>query len=217
MSRESQVRDESRAASLLRIAATLRAGANIGDSSFDAHLPRRYQWASDTHWTPVAACREAAEWLAPEPGSRVLDVGSGVGKLCLVGALATQGTFVGIEQRPHLVQIARALGRQLGATSAAFLCDDAFAVDWRDFSSVYFFNPFAEGLFPDALRIDTTVEQSEQGYELAIAQLTDKLSNLRRGTRVVIYHALGCMLPEGFQRIDHKRSGHSSMELWVRE
>lgn len=216
MSGESQVRDESRAGSLLRIAATLRAGANIGDSTFDAHLPRRYRWASETHWTPVAACREAAEWLAPEPGARVLDVGSGVGKLCLVGSLTTGATFVGIEQRPHLVQIARALGGQLGATTATFLCDDAFAVDWRDFSSIYFFNPFAEALFPEALRIDLTVEQTEQRYELAIAHLSDRLANLGRGTRVVIYHALGCVLPDGFHRIDRKRSAHSHMELWVR-
>ena len=43
------------------------------------------------HWTPVHVARRAAQFLVTGPETRVLDVGSGPGKFCLVGALATQG------------------------------------------------------------------------------------------------------------------------------
>ena len=172
---------------------------------------------SERHWTPIAACRVAAQWLAPNAGCRVLDVGSGVGKLCLVGSLTTEATFVGVEQRPHLVQIARDLASELGAETATFLCDDAFTIDWREFTSLYFFNPFAEAIFPEAVQIDSTVECTEQGYDLVLERLARKLADLQRGTRVVVYHSVGCPMPEGFRCLDRQLSGHSSLELWVRE
>lgn len=164
----------------------------------------------------MVACRDAAAWLAPEPGCRVLDIGSGVGKLCLVGSLITGATFVGIEQRPHLVEIARELASRLGAATASFVCDDAFAIDWRDFTSLYLFNPFAEVLYPDEVQIDSTVEYEERRFERELVRLAEKLAELRPLARVVVYHALGCPLPEGFRRIDRMWSGHSSLELWVR-
>ena len=153
--------EEGRPAEVFRLAAALRTGALVTDEAFDALLPKRWRWIARTHWTPVEVCRAAAQLLAPGPDAIVLDVGSGVGKLCLVGALATGASFVGVEQRPHLVKVAQALGAELGATSAAFLCADALSLDWRDFTSLYFFNPFAEAIFPQALRIDATVKQTE--------------------------------------------------------
>lgn len=209
--------DEARAASLLRTSAALRAGADVSDAAFDAHLPRRYRWPSGRHWTPVAACREAARWLAPHPDSRVLDVGSGIGKLCVIGSLTTAATFVGIEQRPHLVHAARALAAQLGADSASFLSGDAFAADWREFDSLYFYNPFAEPLFPEPMRIDLTLPHSEAAHDLAIRRLVDKLAGLPVGARLVVYHDLGCALPDGYRRVEQKAVDHSDLELWLRD
>jgi SAM-dependent methyltransferase len=199
------------------IGAALRAGESVSDVTFDAHLPVRYQAASVVHWTPMQACKDAVEWLAPEPGARVLDVGSGVGKLCLVGALTTPATFVGVEQRPHLVELSRNLAWQLGAKSALFVCKDAFDIDWGDYSSLYFYNPFIEGLFTEDRRIDTAIELSEELHAASVLRLADKLSTLRKGTRVVVYHALGCTFPCGFERVALKRSVHSDLELWRRK
>jgi len=45
-------------------------------------------------WTPLAIARKAAEFLA-EPGSKVLDIGSGIGKFCLTGAFFNpEATFL---------------------------------------------------------------------------------------------------------------------------
>ena len=205
-----------RTAELQRLAAALRAGEPVTDATFDALLPKRWRWVSETHWTPVEVCRAAAAWLAPNPGSIILDVGAGVGKLCLVGALATGASFVGVEQRPHLVEVAAALGAELGATSATFLCADAFTLDWRDFNSLYFFNPFAEATFPQPLRIDATVKQSEEQHAALIERLEGKLQGLLPGARVVVYCGLGRRVPEAFERTASEPLGHNNLELWVR-
>jgi SAM-dependent methyltransferase len=216
LSEQPEPRAESREEGLLRLSAALRAGAPVSDAAFDAHLPKRWRWVSDTHWTPVEVCRAAAAWLAPAPDSIVLDVGSGVGKLCVVGALATGASFVGVEQRPHLVKVAAELAGGLGATSAAFVCADAFSLDWRDFDSLYFFNPFAEAIFPQPLRIDATVKQTEEQHAAMIDRLEGKLLEVRPGARAVVYCALGRRVPEAFEREACTWHGHNKLELWRR-
>jgi SAM-dependent methyltransferase len=206
-----------RAEALARTAAALRAGEPVDDATFDALLPKRWRWISDTHWTPLEVCRAAAPLLAPDADAIVLDVGAGVGKLCLAGALSTGASFVGVEQRPHLVQVASALGAELGATSARFICADAFSLDWRDFTSLYFFNPFAEAIFPQALRIDATVRQTEEQHAALIDGLEGRLTGLRAGARLVVYCGLGRRVPEAFERRESLRLGHNNLELWVRK
>ena len=86
---------------------SLRAGWELTDLEFDRVYPSWVRRLSDMHWTPVEVARRAAALLAVDPTTRVLDVGSGVGKFCLIGALTTRATFVGIEQRENLVTVAR--------------------------------------------------------------------------------------------------------------
>src|SRR3954452_18195742 len=64
----------------------LRSGAAVPDAEFDRLFPDELRDRSYLHWTPVEVAVRAAELLAPSPrGIRVLDVGAGVGKLCLIG------------------------------------------------------------------------------------------------------------------------------------
>jgi hypothetical protein len=67
------------------------------DLAFDALYERRIRELSPQHWTPVRIARRAAELLTLSGAKRILDVGSGVGKFCIVGALTTEAQFVGIE------------------------------------------------------------------------------------------------------------------------
>ncbi|MBI3542695.1 MAG: hypothetical protein HY075_05405 [Deltaproteobacteria bacterium] len=57
--------------------------------------------------------RRAAELLTDGRAARVLDVGSGAGKFCLVGALSSKGRFVGIERQRRLVDLSRELAARL--------------------------------------------------------------------------------------------------------
>ena len=90
------------------IAEALRRGWRVQDSRFDRIYPQRIQDASARFWTPVAVSLTAAEWLREAEYRSVLDVGAGAGKFCIVTNLASGCAVHGIEQRPRLVDAARA-------------------------------------------------------------------------------------------------------------
>ena len=91
----------------------LRGGRKVTDFRFDQVFPIEMRRLSETHWTPVEVAIRAAELLVEHDKTRILDVGSGCGKFCLVAALSCLGQFIGVEQRPHLVDIARNTGKEL--------------------------------------------------------------------------------------------------------
>ena len=80
---------------------------SIEDEKFDQIYPARIRKLSALQWTPVRVAAEAAKLLATVPGTRVLDIGCGPGKFCLIAAALTDGHFTGIEQRLDLATAAR--------------------------------------------------------------------------------------------------------------
>ncbi len=78
---------------------------SVEDEKFDLIYPPEVRELSSIFWTPVRIAAEAAELLAVTPATRVLDIGCGPGKFCLVAAKLTEGSFTGIEQRPAFIHI----------------------------------------------------------------------------------------------------------------
>src|SRR5262245_60992605 len=99
----------------------MTAAVRIVERALRLCVTRRWEAVGRLHWPPLNACVEALRLLAPARGERVLDIGSGSGNLCAVGALATSATFVGVEQRPALVKLARRVARTAGAERAVYL------------------------------------------------------------------------------------------------
>ena len=83
----------------------LKLNIHITDEQFNTIYPTSIRRLSEKHWTPVSVAKAAAEFLVTNPGTRVLDIGSGAGKFCMVGAVHTRGFFTGVEQREELVQL----------------------------------------------------------------------------------------------------------------
>jgi hypothetical protein len=81
----------------------------LGDRDFDLLYPPPIPSLSELHWTPIDVARRAARFLAPRPGTAVLDIGSGAGKFCLVAAVSTDGIFTGVEYREGLVGVSKAV------------------------------------------------------------------------------------------------------------
>jgi len=81
--------------------------ATITDSDFDDVYPSPIRRVSASFWTPVSVAARAARLLVRDASTRVLDIGSGAGKFCIVGAAVTGASFTGIEHRGHLVEVAR--------------------------------------------------------------------------------------------------------------
>lgn len=192
----------------------LRRRAPVSDAELDQVFPDELRDRSLLHWTPVAIATRAAELLAPSPDVRVLDVGAGVGKVCLIGALITGATWWGIEQDAVQVAAANHAAWMLGiADRTRFVHGDGSRLAWDEFDAFYFYNPFTTVLlaphaspFVRYATIQSTLRRVEQ-----------RLAATRPGTRVVTYHGFGGQLPAGFTRLVREPAGEDALELWVRD
>jgi SAM-dependent methyltransferase len=188
----------------------------VKDRVFSTLLTSASRRDSKRHWTSLAVAKRAAELLTGAKQCRVLDVGSGVGKFCIVGSLTTPAHFVGIERREALVREARELSAALGATRTEFVCGDISTVDWRSFDAFYLFNPFLENIDQSA-RIDLSFDYSQEKYAYFVEATRTKLQRAKRGTRVVTYHGFGGAFPSGYQRELREPWEEDYLELWVHQ
>ena len=187
------------------------------DSAFDRLLPPWVRTKSSIHFTPVTVARYAARMLAPNGGTKILDVGAGPGKFCIVAASEVPtGTFVGIEVRPHLSRFAKRMAQRLSIPNVQFLRGDAVDLDWSHFDAFYFYNPFGEQIHESAFILDRTIDLDPSKFAHYVRVVRERLHAARVGTRVVTYHGFGASPPHGYQLFDSHEIGSDRLELWVK-
>jgi SAM-dependent methyltransferase len=180
------------------------------DREFDRLVPSEIRHLSATHWTPVQVAVRATSLLCATRSTRVLDVGSGVGKLCSIGALSTLGTWVGVEHQASLVDTATQLARAFGvAHRTTFVTADAFTIDWSGFDALYFYNPFESSLFD--------VANPDASTSIQVARVHERLAALPSCTRVVTLHGFGGAMPASFELLYHERMPYFGLDLalWI--
>jgi SAM-dependent methyltransferase len=160
--------------------------------------------------------RRAAALLADGGSPRILDVGSGVGKFCIAGALTTEASFVGVEQRGDLVEAARDAASRCGAQRASFVHGDVFDVDFAEFDGLYLFNPFLELIEPLQFPIDDAVPMSPARHAENVSATHSRLAEARPGTRVVTYGGFGGEMPGGFTRLLEEDCYRDLLTFWVK-
>ncbi len=200
-----------------RLRRALQERLPVRDEDFDAIYPFMYQQVSSRYWTPVETARRATDLLVGEGARRVLDVGAGVGKFCLVGAAsATRARFVGIEQRAHLVQAARDATRRLGSKRVEILHGRLHDIDTAAFDAFYFYNPFAENLLGRTTRLDDYVHLSRERYKADVRQAAAVLTAAPAGTRVVTYYGYGGKMPPEYDLVHVERRHCGALQLWIK-
>ena len=199
-----------------KIFPALEEGRLVSDEEFDQIFPESIRALSDIHWTPLDIARRAAELLVIDSTTRVLDVGSGCGKFCLIGALTTSGQFCGVEQRPHLVQLARGISEAYEMKRVEFTECDIRTIDWNQFQSFYLYNPFVENLYTTDIRVDESVGFSENSYVKLVRWVQNELHNLPLGTRVATYHGFGGDMPPGYRLVVEEPGGGDFLRLWIK-
>lgn len=203
-------------ASWLRRLRALRAG-ELDDIWFDEMFPPAVRARSQRFWTPVAVARRAAQLLEEHNAGMVLDVGSGCGKFCLVAAAtAPELEFVGIEHRPHLVDVARDAAHRLRIPNAHFYVGDATRPAWNEFDGYYFFNPFAENAFAAEDRFDDTVDCSDERLVADVQRVEGALASVRVGSVVVTYRCFGGRFPGCYELRHVEPAGHNLLRVWVK-
>lgn len=194
----------------------LRRGA-ADDASFDRLYTAPIRARSAEFWTPVAVAFRAAQLLASQNVASVLDIGSGVGKFCLAAACACPDIeFTGIEQRPHLVNAARAAKARLGVTNAHFFAGDATATPWIDFDGLYLYNPFEENLYLDDNPLDHTVELSRRRLVADVRRVIAALVAAPVGTCMVTYNGFGGEVPATYDLAHIEGAGTNWLRVWVK-
>jgi len=193
----------------------IASGQKVSDGFYDGLLSPRARKLANRHWTPVEAAKRAAFLLTEGRDRRVLDVGSGAGKFCIVGALTTPGHFFGVEQRSWLVKESATICKILRIPRVRFHDAQMKELDWTQFDAFYLFNPFYENI-DDTARVDEEVPVSEALFHEYTALVGEKLSQAKAGTRVVTYHGFGAALPAAYQLEVRESFGDDYLELFVK-
>jgi predicted RNA methylase len=195
----------------------LHAGYTPVDERFDQHLPAPLRQLSPQYWTPLSVTRKVGRWLTDAGARHVLDVGSGVGKFCVAGALTTGLAFTGLEQRQRLVGVARELANtfRVGAR-VSFIHGDLDALPHEGFDTLYFYNPFGEHLFSQDSWIDSSVELGKEKYCRDIGLIEQALDRMPVGMRIVTYNGFGGRIPDSYALLRIDRTTPNLLRLWVK-
>jgi SAM-dependent methyltransferase len=188
----------------------------VEDNAFDAVYDRRIRDLSMRHWAPVVVAARASALLVEAGATRILDVGSGVGKFCLVGALRTNAEYVGVELREDLVLVAREAAKTLGASRATFVQADVADFPFDGFDGVFLYNPFFEHV--SRLRpIDKTVERSRATYQRLVTTTVAKLAQMSTPGAIVTFSGFGGRVPpDAFEFLGEEAAGNDWLERWVK-
>ncbi|MDC0741114.1 class I SAM-dependent methyltransferase [Polyangium mundeleinium] len=206
-------RNEARRVLLAEVAA----GRTVSDVAFDRLYPERIRKLSHRYWTPVDVARHAATLFAKHGARRVLDIGAGMGKFCVVAALTTDLEVSGVEQREGLVVAGRELLATYAIPRVTLIHGTLDDVDFDAYDGFYLFNPFEEGTFAPSEWVDRTIPLSEQRASEDAARVEAALARARRGTCVVTFHGFGGALPPGFVYLPEETRGIPFLRLWVKD
>ena len=208
---------------LQKIATDFKNHCPVADYYLDSLFPKEIAKKSFPHWTPCQVAIRAIELLNPNQNSRVLDIGSGCGKFCIIAGLSSKGHFTGIEQRENLVSVAKVVKREFEIKNVTFIHGNITELDWSRYDCWYLFNPFYENVMKDeSFWIDDSILIEESFFDTYVRLVEKNLKQARIGTRVVTYHGFGGVFPARYTNIvkemitcsTYDRTG--DLELWVK-
>lgn len=183
------------------------------DEEFDRIFPANIRKLSIRHWTPLSVIRNVASFLGAEKGTKVLDIGSGIGKFCIMGSLqCPEVKFYGVEQRKSLVDQSEKAKRLFKAKNAYFINANFTSLDFGQFDHFYFYNSFYENITND--KIDDSVDYSLELFNQYSAFLFRQLEKRKAGTRLATYHTFENEIPPSYHEVG---SDHEEMlKYWVK-
>ncbi len=170
----------------------------VNDDEFNVIYPERVRKLAKRHWTPVAVTKIAAQFLVEKPGTKVLDIGSGAGKFCMVGSAYTKGHFTGIEQREYYYQLSNRLKKCYRLSNVEFIHSNIMEINFKEYNSFYFFNSFFENIDITAM-VDDTVDSDIKLYNLYSEYVREQLSEMPIGTRLATYWSDLKEVPAGYK------------------
>ena len=185
----------------------------LNDNTFDLVFSPEVRNFSHIHWTPLAVATKAAELLKEMKVERLLDVGSGCGKFCLITSILSEIQVTGVEQREFLSLAAKKAKNAFRLNNVNFITGSAFDLSWKEFDCVYFFNPFCEQKTPER-RMRNDVPMNESLYGTFLQSTLERLREQKKGSLVMTYYGLGATLPDEYSLHYQKALGSDFLKIW---
>jgi Methyltransferase domain len=145
------------------------------------------------------------------PNAKILDIGSGVGKFCMIGAACTEAHFTGVEQRENLHVLSNSLAKQYELSNLDFVHANIIDINFKAFNAFYFFNAFFENIIKDE-SIDDTVELDKELFFMYSLYVRRQLSKMPIGTKLATYYAYSEEIPLNYTVISTELEGR--FKLW---
>ena len=200
---------------------------SFADQLFDSWLPVKYRCVSNTQWTSarvaaqIALYVEAAEReVSPASAEplKFIDIGSGVGKLCiLLGMRLAQKNirFFGIEQRKSLVKVSEQIRKVNQLTNVHFSHKNMLELSWEKFDIYYLYNPFQEHIVAaGGSQIDHEIDFDRSFYTHYITEVYRQLSWADRGKKLITFHGYGEMVPDSWTLRSSQIIEKGSLSFW---
>lgn len=198
-----------------RIGEALRRGSCPPDGAFDLFLPEDLEKLSADQWTPLEVALAAAKWLTELEVRSVVDIGSGPGKFCIAAALATDCEFVGLEQNPRFVAVARSMARLFGvANRVRFVQGSLGDAALPPADAYYLYNPFAQHLWMPDDTLGTGVTPDYERYRRDVMTAQGILRSVPAGTIVITYNGFGGLMPSSFEACRVDRELPCVLRMW---
>jgi hypothetical protein len=172
----------------------------VSDTAFDSLFPDYHKKISSIHWTPVKIAKEATHWLAIGRDKKILDIGSGVGKFCLIGSVIKHSHFHGVEQRKSLTDITQDIIDKREITNVTVENKNFQEIDFQEYDGFYVFNPFWENI-KVSLAIDFEVPLSGYLYHFNHSYLKMKLESAKIGSKLVTYAVQETQIPSCYKAV----------------
>lgn len=118
--------------------------------------------------TPARRVIELLALAELGPADVVLDCGSGLGHVALLGAILSEARFVGVEREAAYVQAASECARALNVSRARFLCADLLDAPMDEATVIYLFTPCSGALLD---RLMQRIAQQSARRPLRVASL----------------------------------------------
>jgi SAM-dependent methyltransferase len=183
----------------------------IDDDAFNAIYPEEIQKLSGKHWTPVEVAKAAATFLVNRPGVKVLDIGSGVGKFCMIGSTITDGHFAGVEYRENLYLLSNKIAKQYNVPNLEFILANITSIKFKDFDAFYFFNSFIENMSESEV-MDNAVPVGPLYYSRYTQYLREQFAGMPIGTRLATYWSNSEEVPRGYVVVSSAFEGE--LKMW---
>ncbi len=189
----------------------LKSGIEVNDEYFDTIYPKPLRAVSEFHFTPVDVAQYAARALVERPGTRVLDIGSGAGKFCLVGAACTGGHFTGVEQREHLFQLSEEVAVRYALPNVSFLHANIMDIRFEGYEAFYFFNAFYENINQEN-PVDFSLKLDRQLYDSYSLFVRGQLDQMPPGTKLATYFSYFDEIPGSYKVRKTRFDGY--LKIW---